>query len=74
MIQKVAFALIGGGVIAALVYFFKWFFETSLIALGFRIAIAVVIVGVLLALAGAGWERYKAAKKGKEKEFKEVKY
>jgi len=73
VIQKMAFILIGGGVLAASGFFLKWFFATEYISLGFRIAIGVVIVGVLLLLASAGWERYRAAK-GKEKEFKEVKY
>jgi membrane protein implicated in regulation of membrane protease activity len=73
VLQKLGFLLIGGGVLVALGFFLKWFFATSLIALGFRIAIAVIIVGILLLLATAGWERYRAAK-GKEKEFKEVKY
>ena len=38
--QKVAFILIGGGVLAALGFFFGWFFATPFISLGFRIAIA----------------------------------
>jgi hypothetical protein len=70
--QKVAFILIGGGIVAALVFFFKWFFATSLISLGFRIAIAAVIVGGLILLASVIWERYRAAKK--EKFDKEVKH
>ena len=73
MIQRLAWLLIVGGVLAALGFFLKWFFATSLISLGFRITIGVVIVGILLLLASAIWERYRAAK-GKEKEFKEVKY
>jgi len=73
MIQKIAFMFIGGGVLTALGFFLKWFFATEYISLGFRIAIGVVIVGIILLLASAGWERFHAAK-GKEKEFKEVKY
>jgi hypothetical protein len=71
MIQKLSFLLIGGGVLVALGFFLKWFFETSLIALGFRIAIAIVIAGILLLLTTVGWERYRAAKK---EDFKEVKH
>ena len=71
MIQKLAFLLIGGGVLVALGFFLKWFFATSVIALGFRIAIAIVIVGILLLLASVGWERYRAAKK---EEFGEVEH
>lgn len=73
MIQRIALFLIGGGVLTALGFFFWWFFRTSLLNLGFRIAIGVSMVGVVLLLASAGWERYRAGK-GKEKEFKEVKY
>jgi membrane protein DedA with SNARE-associated domain len=73
MIQKVAFGLIGGGILVALGYFLYWFFTTSGIALGFKIAIALVVVGIVLLLAGVIWERYQAAKK-EEEEFKEVKY
>lgn len=71
--QRIAFILIGGGILAALGFFLKWFFGTSVVSLGFRIAIGAVIVGVILLLAAAGWERYRATK-GKEDEFKEVKY
>ena len=71
MIQKLAFLLVGGGVLVALGFFLEWFFATSLIALGFRIAIAVIIVGILLLLAAVGWERYRAAKK---EEFEEVEH
>ena len=72
--QNAAFILIGGGVLVALGFFLKWFFITSFISLGFRIAIAVVIVGILLLLASAVWERYRVSKKKEEDEFKEVKY
>jgi len=72
--QKVAFILIGGGGLVALGFFFQWFFATSLISLGFRIAIAAVIVGILLLLALAGWERYRIAKKKEKDEFEEFKY
>ena len=72
--QKIAFILIGGGVLVALGFFLKWFFVTSFISLGFRIAIAVVILGVLLLLASAGWERYRVSQKKEEDKFKEVKY
>jgi predicted membrane protein len=75
MLQKVGLGLIGAAVIVALIYFFKWFFITPFIALGFRVAIAVAIVGILVLLASVIWERYRASKKEKEKEeFKEVKY
>ncbi len=73
MIQRIGFILIGGGALAALVYFLKWFFATSIIALGFRIGIAIVIVGLFLLLASAMWERYKAAKR-KERGLEEIKY
>ena len=72
--QKVAFILIGGGVLVALGFFFNWFFATPFISLGFRIAIAAVIVGLLILLGLAGWERYRASKKKEEEKLKEVKY
>lgn len=73
MLQRVAFLLIAGGVLAALAYFLKWFFTIPLIALGFRIAVAVVILGLLLLLAAIGWDRYRTAKREKE-HLKEVRY
>lgn len=72
--QKVAFILIGGGVLVTLGFFLRWFFVTPFISLGFRIATAVVIVGVLLLLASVSWERYRAVRKKEEDKFKEVKY
>ena len=69
--QMVAFILIGGGVLTAVGFFLKWFFTTSLISLGFRIAVAVVLVGIVLLLISAGWGRYRATKTEK---FKEVKH
>ena len=72
--QKIAFILISGGGLVALGFFFQWFFATSLISLGFRIAVAVVMVGVLILLASVGWDRFRAARKKEEDEFKEVKY
>lgn len=73
MIQRIALFLIGGGALTAFGFFLWWFFRTSFLNLGFRIAVGVVIVGIVMLLASAGWERYRATK-GKEKEFKEVKY
>jgi len=73
VIERIALVLIGGGTLTAMGFFFYWFFKTSFLNLGFRIAIGAVIVGFVLLLASAGWERYRAAK-GKEKDFKEVKY
>ena len=72
--QKVAFVLIAGGVLVALGFFLTWFFRTSFISLGFRIAVAVVMVGVLILLISVGWDRFRAARKKEEDEFKEVKY
>ncbi|RLC92271.1 MAG: hypothetical protein DRI39_08535 [Chloroflexi bacterium] len=73
VIQRTAFLLIVGGVLAGLGFFLKWFFATSLISLGFRIAAGVVIAGIVLLLMTTAWERYRAAR-GKDDEFKEVKY
>ncbi len=70
--QKVAFILIGGGAVAALGFFLEWFFTLPLISLGFRIAVAVVIIGLLILLASVIRERYQAARE--EKFDKEVKH
>ena len=73
MIQIIGMVLIGGGALTGLGFFLWWFITTSDITLFWRITIGVVIVGVVILLASVGWERYRALK-GKEKEFKEVKY
>jgi len=61
--QIAAFVLIGGGMATALGFFFKWFFTTPFLPLGFRIAIALVIVGIILLLISIIWGRLRAAKK-----------
>ncbi len=73
VIQKLAMVSIVGGILAGLGFFLKWFFSTSFISLGFRAAVGAVLVGFVVLLLTAGWERYRAAK-GKEDEFKGVKY
>ena len=73
MIQKIALVLIGAGVLSAFGYSLWWVITAHDISLFWRIAIGVIIVGSLLILASVGWERYRTGK-GKEKEFKEVKY
>jgi hypothetical protein len=73
VIQKVAFVLIGGGVLTAL-GFSMWLFITAPdLALIWKIILGIVVVGIFLMLVQAGWERYRASK-GKEEDFKEVKY
>jgi formate hydrogenlyase subunit 3/multisubunit Na+/H+ antiporter MnhD subunit len=69
--EKVGLVLIIGGILTALGFFLEWFLTTSVISLGFRIAIGVVIVGIVLVLISLGWERYKASKEEREK-FREV--
>ena len=69
--EKVAFFLIGGGVGAAIGYFLYWFFGAADIPLGFRIAIAAVIVGVFILLCIVAWQRIKASK---DEDYKEVKW
>ncbi len=73
MIQRVAFILIGGGVTAVLGFLMWWFITAPDISLFWKITMGIVIVGIFLLLAVAGWERYRAYQ-GKEKEFREVKY
>ena len=73
MIQKVAFVLIAGGVLTAL-GFSMWLFVTAPdLALIWKIIFGIVVVGIFLMLVQAGWERYRAYK-GKDEDFKEVKY
>jgi len=73
VIQKIAFVLIGGGVLTAL-GFSMWLFVTAPdLALIWKIIFGIVVVGIFLMLGQAGWERYRAYK-GKEEDFKEVKY
>lgn len=73
MIQRIAFVLLGVGILAVLGFLFWWFITAPDISLFWKITMGIVIVGIFLLLAVAGWERYQASK-GKEEEFKEVKY
>lgn len=73
LIQRTAFVLIAGGVLAGLGFFLKYFFGTSVISLGFRIAAGAVLAGIVLLLLTALWEKYRAAR-GKGDDFKEVEY
>ena len=70
MLQKAGMVLILGGALTAVVYLFYLFFTspTIAIALPFKIAIAVVLVGLLVLLISVGWERYRAAKREKFEE------
>jgi len=73
ILQKLGLVLIGAGLIVAAGYFLYWFLGTDLIALGFRAAVGAVVVGFVILLIAAGWERCRSIK-GKENSFKEVKY
>lgn len=70
MLQKVGMILVLGGIATAIVYSFYLFFTSPniAIALPFKIAIAVVLVGLLVLLIAVGWERYQASKKEKFEE------
>ena len=73
MTEKIAFILIGGGALAATGFLLWWFITAPDISLFWKITMGIVIVGLFLLLVVAGWERYRASK-GKEKDFKEVRY
>jgi len=73
VIQRIAFVLIGGGVLSILGFLLWWFIAAPDISLFWKITMGLVITGIILLLGWAGWDRYRASK-GKEKEFKEVKY
>ena len=69
IMEKVAFALIGGGVVILIGYFCRGFFTAAGIPLVLRIAVGIVGLGLVLLLASIGWRRYKSTKKD---DFKEV--
>ena len=69
--QKVAFILIGLGVLALIGWGVQGFFMASEIPLLVRIAVGAVAVGVLILIGVAIKDRLKKARKD---EFKEVKY
>ena len=71
MIQNLAFVLIGGGILALIGYGLYSFFDAADIHLGFKIAIAAIVVGTFILLAVAVWQRIKSSK---DEDFKEVKY
>ncbi len=69
--QKVAFILIGLGILVLIGWSVKGFFMASEIPLLIKIAVGVVSVGVLILIGVAIRDRLKKAKTEK---FKEVKY
>ena len=71
--QKVGCALISLGLLGIVGYFCHWFFSVPEIALGFKIAIALIVIGTAVLLIAVGWDRVRASR-GKDDDFKEVKY
>ena len=69
--QKVAFVLIGLGVLALIGWSIKGFFMNSEISLFIKIAAGAIGVGVLILIGVVIKDRWK---KGEDDEFKEVKY
>ncbi len=63
VIEYLAFALIGAGLLALIGYLARGFFFSSEISLGLRVICAVAAAGFLLLLGYVGWERYRRAKK-----------
>ncbi len=72
MMKKIALIVIGMGILTMLVSFIDALLSDSDIPSGFRIGIAVVMVGCLILVVSIGLERYRAWK-GKDKDFDEVK-
>lgn len=69
--QKMAFALIGLGILVLIGWSVKGFFMAGGISLLVKIAVGAIGVGVLILIGVAIKDRLK---KGKEDEFREVKY
>jgi len=69
--QKIAFILIGLGILVLIGWSVKGFFMASEISLLIKIAVGAVSVGVLILIGVAIRDRLKKAKTEK---FKEVKY
>ena len=67
--QKLAFVLIGIGILVIIGYFARDFFTASSIPLPFRVATGVVGLGLILLLASTIKDRLEAAKK---EHFEEV--
>lgn len=73
MMQKIALAIIGGGILVMLGFFIESLASDSDFPIGFSIGIAVVMGGCLILLISIALERYRSWK-GEDKDFKEVKY
>ncbi len=67
--QKVAWILIGLGILVVIGYASKGFFTAADIPLAFRVAAGIVGLGLVLLLVSVGKERYQTAKK---ESFKEI--
>ena len=67
--QKVAWTLIGLGILVVIGYASKDFFTAADIPLAFKVAAGIVGLGLALLLVSVGKERYQAAKK---ESFKEI--
>jgi xanthine/uracil permease len=69
MWQKVAFALIGIGAVVIIYYGVKGFFLSADVPLAVRIAIGIIVFGILVLLGIAIKDR---RKKAKTEDFKEI--
>ncbi len=61
--QKIAWTLIGLGLLVVIGYLCKGFFTAADIPLALRVASGIVGLGLILLLVSIGRERYRAAKK-----------
>ena len=73
MLKRFALLVIAGGLLVMTIYFVQAVMADADIPNGFRIGIAVVMVGSLLLLISVGWERYRAWK-GEDDDFRGTKY
>ena len=67
--QRIAFVLMGVGVMIIIGYFVRGFFLSSSLPLALRVAVGAIGGGIIIVLISVIRERYKAAK---EEDFKEV--
>jgi undecaprenyl pyrophosphate phosphatase UppP len=69
--QRIAFGLIGIGVLVIIGYLVRGFFTSPFIPLAFKVAAVAIVLGFVLLISSVIRERYQSAKK--EEDLKEIK-